>query len=175
MSITNSLYEVRRIGSRGTISGLLPGSVAKPIGTAYMINAKDVDTGENTFALAEGRCDGFLTKEVRTTEGMTDSELANMQVGLLAGDTGGFDGHFVAGKSGSLELPEELEVEGTDYVAGSSADYTVGDKLSFAAGLFSPATAGEFAQYRLVKKDMTPAVAGNLRIYVQRIEGYLVP
>lgn len=175
--IDNSLFQVRRVG-RGTISGLLPASVAKVIGTAYMISAKDADTGENTFALATGRCDGFVTKAIRTTEGMSDTELANMQVGLMAGDTGDFDGHFVAGKSGSIDLPLELEVEGSDYVVGSAADYTDTSgsetKLSFDGGKFTPATSGTFAQYR-VKKKMTPITEGNVRLYVQAIEGYLVP
>jgi hypothetical protein len=176
--IDNALYQVRREG-RGTISGLTLSTWAKPIGTAVMITGKDADTGINTFGLAEGRADGFLTQAVRLLPGMTDAEGFNASLGLTAGDDGDFQGHSVAGGAASADLPAELEVEGSDYVLGSSgsaitADTAVGTKLSFDQGRFSVAATGEFAQYRLVKV-MTPVTSGNVRIYVQEIEGYLVP
>lgn len=177
MAISNSKFEVRRNG-QGTISGLLP-AIAVPIGTAFMYGAKDPDTGENTFQLAQGRADGFVTKDVRTTEGMSDTELANEAVGLMAGDGGDFQGHFVAGKSGSIELPRELEVEGDDYVMGSgtgaiTTGTAVDSKLSFRNGKFTVAQSGERAQYRLVKQMTAQVTSGATRIYVQEIEGYVV-
>ena len=175
----NSLFEIRRVKPGGTISGLMPAS-ALPIGTPMVISAKDADTGENTFAVAAVRADGFLTRAVRTTEGATDAELANESVGLTAGDNGDFVRPFVGGKPGSIEQALELEVEGTDYLTvstgtgGISTLTAAGTKLSFASGKFRVAQSNDLAQYLLIKQ-MTPTVAGNVRIYVKAIEGYNVP
>lgn len=172
--LPTALFIVRR-SEPGTISGVLPAATAMPIGTALYISAKDADTGENTFALAAGRANGFVSREVRTTKGSTDAELVDQLVGLPMLET-----PFEAGKPGSIESNvTEVECEGSDYIFGSgtgqiTADTAAGTLLSFTAGKFYVAQQDDFAQWRLVKQ-MTPETVGNTRIYVEKVEGYKVP
>lgn len=172
-----SKFEIRR-SLPGTISGILP-AIALPIGKPLKIGSKDADTGINTFVVAAGRADGFLTKFSRVGEGATDAELANESLGLGAGEDGNFVRPYVAGQPGSIELASEIECEGADYIYGSGTGQvtsaTAADtKLSFTNGLFYVAQSGDQAQWQLVKQ-MTPETAGQTRIYVKAIEGYLVP
>jgi hypothetical protein len=172
MAATN--FEIRR-SLPGTISGLLPASTAMPVGTALMISAKDAGTGINTFALAAGKLTGFVTKEVRTTPGLSADEIA---FGLSTYTSGEIATPFEAGKAGSVELAAELEVEGSDYIFGSgtgaiTAATTAGTILSFTGGKFYVAQATDWACYKLLKQ-MTPVNGGACRIYVEKVEGYVV-
>lgn len=180
MATTSSNFEIRRPGFGGTISGTLP-AAACTVGMAMEITSKNADTGINTFALADGRADGFVTREVRATEGLTAEEL---QFGLnsyttASGSTGEIVTPFTVSKPGSLEpLPLELEVEGSDYILGTGTGMintgTAADTvLSFRSGKFYVAQTNDWAQYRLVKQ-MTPNTATNTRIYVAKIEAYKV-
>lgn len=163
-----------RRGEQKTISGLTP-ATALPKGTPVMIGGKDPDTGENTFVVAEDRCDGFLTRATRLTAGLTDEE-------QLFGF--GLETPFQAGRPGSIEDASELEIEGpqttaAEYLVGSgtgavNTSTAEGALLSFTDGKFKAAVTGEFAQYRVIKQ-MTPLEAGDVRIYVREIPGYKVP
>jgi hypothetical protein len=169
-----SNFEIRR-SLPGTISGTLPAATAMPIGKALMVSAKDAATGINTFALASGRCDGFVTKQVRTTPGLTADEIAFNLVTYTSGEV---HTPYEAGKSASIELADELEVEGSDYIFGSgtgaiTADTAAETVLSFTDGLFYVAQTSDWACYRLVKQ-MTPVNGGACRIYVKAIGGYKV-
>jgi hypothetical protein len=162
-------FLIRR-STPGTISGILP-STAMPMGKALYISAKDADTGENTFALASGRADGFVTREVRTTLGSTDAELVDKSMGLDL-----FETPFEVSKPGSIEFADALEVEGSDFIYGSgtgqiTSETTGGTVLSFYNGMFRVAQSSEYGQFLLVKQ-MTPETVGNTRIYVERINGY---
>jgi hypothetical protein len=165
-------FLIRR-STPGTISGILP-ATEMPMGKALYISAKDADTGENTFALASGRADGFVTREVREDVGSTDAELVDKSMGLAL-----FEMPFQVSKPGSIEFADALEVEGSDFIFGSgtgevTADTAAGTKLSFVSGKFYVAQAGDYAQYILVKQ-MTPETEGDTRIYVEKIHGYVVP
>lgn len=180
MATTSTLFEIRRAGPGGTISGTLP-ATAMVLGTALEITAKDADTGINTFSLASGRADGFVTKDVRTTEGLNAEEIAFGLNGYTTsgGSTGEAMTPFTVSKPGSVDsLPLELEVEGSDHILGSGTGAittnTAADTiLSFTNGKFYVAQSTDWAQYRLVKQ-MTPTVSGNTRIYVQKIDAYVV-
>lgn len=172
-SATNNLFQIRLSRLGGTISGTSP-VLAVPMGTAFEIVDKDPDTGVNRFALANGRAAGFVTREVRVGAGLTDSELVDQLMGLTLMET-----PFEAGKACSIEQATHIEAEGVDFVLSSgtgaiTAGTAAGSKLSFLNGKFHVAQATEFAQFRLVQQ-MTPDIAGNVRIYVEEIEGYLVP
>lgn len=170
----NSNFEIRRNRLTGTISGTLPATALKR-GTPLMVSAIDADTGVKTFAVADGRCDGFLTKESRTTPGYSADELA---FGLHTYPSGEFSTPFEASKPGSIEPAEAVEVEGSDYILGSgtgqiTADTAAETVLSFDGGLFYVAQTGDWAWGRLVKQ-MTPVNGGACRIYVEAIASYKV-
>jgi hypothetical protein len=172
-----SNFEVRREGVIPTTSGLTPSGNAIKIGIALAVSAKDADTGANTFSLASGRTDGFLTREVQTGIGLSDTELA-FGANRTDYDSGDPGTPFTAGAEGSIKLHEELEVEGSDYIFGSGTGaITTGTSadtlLSFTNGKFYVAQATDWAQYRLVKQ-MTPLTAGNTRIYVKKVEAHVV-
>jgi len=154
----------------GTISGLLPAATAMPMGTALAYSAKDPATGENTFALATGKFNGFVNRDVRLTAGLTDTE-------HLRGY--GLETPYEAGKSGSIELAKEVEVEGDEFILGSgtgeiTAATAVATKLSFVGGKFRVAQSADYAYFKLVKQ-MTPTDGGACRLYVEAIDGILVP
>ena len=176
-------FQIRRSSPNDPISGVLP-SVAMPIGLALQFITKDADSGLNTFTYANGHADGFLTKPIRVGAGLSADEIA---FGLMTYDSSGTnlagDGEiltpFEAGKPGTIEEALDLEVESPDNVltSGSAAITTgtaVGTALSFEDGKFCVAQAAEMAEYRLVAQ-MTPEVAGCVRLFVSKIKGYLVP
>lgn len=160
------LHQIRRsIGQ--TISGILP-STPYPIGTPMMISGVNADTGAKTFALADKRVDGFLTRDSRAFPGLSDTE-------HLFGF--GLETPFLAGFEGSLEMATELEVEGTDYIVTDTgvtgymtANTAIDSDLAFYQGKFRVAQTNDVAQYRL-KAIMTAKVSGNLRIFVVKLEG----
>jgi hypothetical protein len=173
MVTQSPLFLIRR-GRAGTISGILPATAAV-IGRAMKIGSKDAATGENTFVVADGHCHGFLTRSSRVGKGSTDAELVDASMGLDLDET-----PFEVSKPGSIEFAEAIEVEGTDYILTSgtgqiTADTTAGTKLSFdSSGKFIEAQAADYAQFMLVAQ-MTPVTTGNVRIYIEAIEGYVVP
>ena len=95
----------------GTISGILP-AIAYPRGKALMVQGIDPDTGVRTFALATGRCDGFMTRASRVGPGLTAEEQA-FGFNTEAGEP---ETPFEVSKPGSLELATEMEIEGGDYI-----------------------------------------------------------
>lgn len=174
MVTQSPLFVIRRSRPGVNVSGVLP-NAAFSMGTALKITSKDADTGENTFSLATGLADGFVTRDVRQSTGSTDAELVNMAMGLTAGDSGN-EMPFTAGKSGTIEFADAIEVEGVDFILTSGTGLINGStaadtKLSFYNGKFYVAQTNDIAQFRVVAQ-MTPYVAGNVRIYVEAIEGY---
>ena len=103
-------------GEGQTLSGLLPASVDLPILKPMMISAVDATTGERTFAVANGRLDGFLTRAVAQTKGSGLDYLLFGTVTPAAGTEGVYETPFEAGKSGSIEPGDILELEGADYL-----------------------------------------------------------
>ncbi len=163
-----------------TISGTLP-ATAYPIGTPLKISDINADTLQKTLVLASGRSDGFMTRASRVGPGLTDSELVDQSFGLLLAET-----PFEAGKEGSIEQAQALVVCGdgtnalseTNYCKGSSTGaLTSGTaaeaKLSFTNGLFYVAQTGDWASYRVVKQ-LTPLTGETFRLYLEKIEGYIV-
>lgn len=169
-----SNFEILR-SKPGTISGVLP-STAYPVGKPLMRSAIDADTGARTLALASGRCDGFMTRASREpSEGVTGNPRTAEE--QLMGF--GLETPFTAGREGSIEMADELEVEGDDYIMSSGTgavdtNTAANVKLSFTQGRFYVAQTGDFAQFR-VAAQLTPETSGATRIRVERIEGYLVP
>lgn len=169
----NSNFEIRRNRLTGTISGTLP-ATAMPVGTALMISAKDADTGVNTFALASGRVDGFVTKEVRVGVGLTATELA---YGLNTYPSGEFSTPYTAGNPGSIEPAEAIEIEGSDYIIGSGTgaitNATAAEtEISFYSGKARVAQTNDYVQFRLAKQ-MTPVNGGNCRLYLEAVQTYI--
>ena len=68
-----SKAEILRPTAGTTLSGILPATAAL-IFTPMMIGAVDPATNARTFVLANGKCDGFLTRESRVGPGLTDEE-----------------------------------------------------------------------------------------------------
>jgi hypothetical protein len=157
--------------NEGTINGILPGT-AHPRGTPLMISAVNADTGQRTFALADGKCDGFMTRASRTAPVRTDTEVLFPDAAL--------ETPFLAGSDGTIETEvTELNVEGSTFIKGSStgaitSGTAAGTKLGFDAGKFYVAQTGELAQWELVAQ-LTPETGGNTKIRVKRLSGYLVP
>ena len=171
----NSNFEIRRQRTKGTISGLLPAGSALVVGTPLMINSKDAATGINTFALANTRVDGFLTKSARTTPGLSADEIA---FNLVTYDSGEIATPFEAGKAASIELADALEIEGSDYIVGSgtgaiTSGTAAGSVISFASGKARVAQSNDWAEYRLAAQ-MTPVNGGACRLYLEKITNYKV-
>jgi hypothetical protein len=169
----------RRLGGAETISGILP-AVALPVGLALMISDRDADTGALTLAKADGMADGFLTREVRAvTDGDRPTDVANPRTDTEILFGFGLESPFLAGREGSIERLEAVEVEGLEYImtSGPNAidDQTAeGTELSFEEGRFCVAAADQYAQFRLVK-HMTPEAEDGIRIYVEMLRGAKVP
>lgn len=169
----------RRVGGADTISGILP-AAALPIGLALMISDRDADTGALTFAKASGHSDGFVTRESRVvSDGDRPSTVGNPRTDteILFGQ--GLETPFLAGREGSIERLEALEVEGADYIMTSGVnaitdETAVDTELSFEQGRFCVAAEDQYAEFRMVKQ-MTPETDGAVRIYVEMIRGGKVP
>ena len=170
---------IRKRYSSPTLSGILP-ATAYPVGKPMMIGSVDADTHATTFVIASGRCDGFLTRASRVTTEQGDAEVAtagNPRTPTEQLMGWGQETPFIAGKEGSIEKADALDVEGSDYIyksgTGSITTGTAVDtKLSFIAGKFREAQTGEIAQFRLAAQ-LTPETAGDVRIRVEAIEGYV--
>lgn len=169
--------ELRRSNSgQSTLSGVLP-STAYPIGKPMMVSDVNAGTGAKTFALANGRCDGFLTRESRVpTDNDAPSSGANGNPRTAEEQLMGFgmETPFTAGREGSIEMAEWVEAEGSDYLVksgtGTLASATGGEEVSFSNGKFYEAQSGDYVQYRVVK-SMTPEEDGDLRLLMQAIPG----
>lgn len=164
------------ISGGNTISGITP-ATAYPVGKPIIVSAIDPVTGAKTFALANGRVDGFLTRATRVpTDNDSPSINGNPRTAeeMLMG--WGMDVPFTAGREGSIEGADWIEAEGADYVlksgTGSLAAASVGAAISFINGLFYGAQSGDMVQFRLAQ-NMTPETAGDTRILFQRIDGYI--
>lgn len=163
---------------RGLRSGILP-NVAMPRGTALMIESRDPDTQEITWALAEGRYDGFVSRDVRiVTSGDRPESFGNPRTDseILWGE--GLETPFRAGDRGTIELGKSLVVEGEDYLmtsgAGAIDDETEsGTLLSFENGKFCVAQEGQEASFRLTSQ-MSPEEEGEVRITVEMLNGVVV-
>jgi hypothetical protein len=173
MAATTPNFLIRRgVLGAGTVSGLMP-STAQVIGIALYISDKDAGTGENTFAVATtSNFLGFATRATRTTTGSTDAELVDASMGISNSEM-----PFTCSKPGAVEFAEALEVEGSDYitVTGTGAITTgtsENTELTFRSGKFAASSSGETVFYKLVHV-MTPATAGAVRIYVERVHQYL--
>ena len=169
-----NLFEITRPSDK-TVHGILPNAAAS-VGLAFMVSSVDADTGERTFAVANGKADGFVVRDVRVpTDGIngnprTDTEILYNQ---------GLEVAFTGGRQGTLEWGCEIEAEGTTYLltsgTGALSTGTAADvKCSFKNGRFYVGQTGDLAQYRVVAQ-MTPINAGAVRIKFAEIEGYLVP
>lgn len=158
------------------VSAQMP-AVICPTRTPVMVTATDPVTGIKTVGLADGYADGFLTREVRVIDGLTDEE---QLMGLGAADATPFS----INKMGAYQDAFELEVEGPRttaavYLVGSGSGAilptTAQDtQLSFSQGKFCVAASGNYAQFRIIGQ-MTPKVVGQVRIYVRKIEGAKKP
>src|SRR4051812_9205638 len=113
-----SQFQIRR-SNPDTKSGLLP-NVAVPRGTALKYLSKDPATGENTLTLADGLANGFVTRDIQQSAGLTDSNLVDQLMGLTPiTATGDVETPFEATKPGSIENVIEYEAEGSDFVLSS--------------------------------------------------------
>lgn len=169
--------EIRRSNSgEATLSGILP-STAHVIGKPMMVSTVDADTGAKTLVLADGRCDGFLTRASRVpTDNDSPVENGNPRTAEEQLMGFGMEVPFTAGREGSIERGDWVEAEGADYVlksgTGSLASATVDMEVSFGgtpAGRFYEAQSGDWVQYR-VAQVMTAEESGDVRILFQRLE-----
>jgi len=165
-------FEIRR-SKDGTISGTLPAG-ALPYGQPLMISAVDPDTAVNTFVIADGKCDGFLTRASAVGSGLTTDEHF---FGIYRDDT--IETPFEAGHAGSIDDAQyvtEIEAEGASYLKLSSTGLLSGStaadtEISFDVGLFYVAQTGDVVQYK-VRAQMTPKVAGQVRIRFYKTRSY---
>ena len=172
--------EIKRSNSgENTISGILP-AAAHVIGKPLMVTSIDASTGAKTFALADGRCDGFMTRESRVpTTNDAPAINGNPRTAEEQLMGWGMEVPFTAGREGSIEQADWVEAEGADYIlksgTGSLASATVDMEVSFGgapAGRFYEAQTGDTVQFR-VAKVMTAEESGDVRILFQRTGEYI--
>jgi hypothetical protein len=165
-------FVIRR-SEHGTISGILPGTPL-PFGTALKYSAKNADSGENTFALADDTGFlGFMTRDSRVQIGLT---LEEQTTGIST-----FDSPFTTSGSGTVYSEvKEVEFEGADFMVQNSgtgaitSGTTAGTRLGFVDGKFFVAQSGDRAYFEVVTAAMTPEDAGNVRVYARELEGQLL-
>lgn len=174
-----SVYEpLRKNAGEQNISGRLP-ATGYPVGQPMMISSRAAGTGEITFALAAGVAHGFLTRASRTSDSGRAADDGNPRTDTEVLFNQGLESPFLAGDFGSIEVLTALEVESDAYIMSSGTgavdvNTSVGTKLSFKEGRFYVAQTGDLAQFE-VKAQLTPETAGQTRISIESVAGYLVP
>lgn len=156
------LFEITKRANRPNRSLLLPAAAAAK-GVAFI---EDVAT-PGTAKLADGTLPivGFVTREV-TVAGPTLADHVYPGRTQLP---------FKATEEGSFEYAEEVEAESSVYLdAALISSHANGTKCTFAAGKFVATATGKIAEF-IVVENMTPEVAGNVRLRLQKIEGFLTP
>jgi len=80
---------------------------------------------------------------------------------------------FYSGQAGTTEFGEQIEAEGAQFIDPSITGATAANTpLTFANGMFAVATTGKYVEFNLVQQEV-PNVAGNVRIRVQTVNGYV--
>ena len=170
-------------GDQGqNISGLLPAAVDLPIHTPMMITGVDATSGTKTFAVADGRVDGFLTRAVAQTRGSGLDYLLFGTVTPTGQNDGVYETPFVAGELGSITGALLAEFEGADYLkvdAGTgqlTSATAAGTELTAKSGKFLAAQAGETVTHVVVGNlSANPKTAGNVRLQIKKVESYVKP
>lgn len=118
---------------------------------------------------------GFLSRQVKATgPGLREAVL-----GVGSGDTG-LANAVLAGEYSAIIDPEQVEIEGTDYIkttgAGEEIDANsiVGTKVSWVNGLCQEAQAGEKGTHMIIANSAVASSAfasvnGGLRLRLKRI------
>jgi len=155
------LHEIKIRSARTNRDLLSPAAAAALQGIAMQESAT-----AGTAELADGSkpIAGFLTRAV-TVAGPIITDHIFTRLGLPT----------KAGEPASLEDAEEFEAEGDDFIDNVVTGTALKTRVTFAAGKVQIALTGDYAEFMLVEKDMTPEVTGNFRARFQRIAGHLVP
>jgi hypothetical protein len=177
-------FELLRPGFGNNQSGIMPGS-ALPNGTLLRVSAVDPDSNQRTFAVATAAngADGIMTRPLRTTFGLTDTE---QLFGFTSPDGGGESATpFTVSVDGSIEpIPDEFIYEGIAYLQTSTVNATqvtpstaVDTELAAQGdGRLGVAVTGNLVQFKVRKQltvtDTTVAAAEQVRIQIYRVEGY---
>ncbi len=144
-----------------------------------MIESRDPATQEITWALATGRFDGFISREVRVpTSGDRPTKFGNPRTDSEILWNEGLETPFIAGREGTVEDAQSIVAEGEDYLvlSGDGAiedDTAAGTYLSFADGKFKVAEEGDEVSFRLTSQ-MTPIDDGEVRITAERVAGFVM-
>lgn len=157
-----SLFDIKVRSTRPNRSLLTPAAAAER-GIAFI---EDV-AAPGTAKLSDGSLPmvGFLSQKV-TVAGPT------IQDQVMPGRT---QLPVKAGDEASFEYADEVEAESSVYLdAALIAAHTNGTRCTFAAGKFVATSTGKYAEW-VVVQEVTPEVAGNIRLRLQRIEGVLTP
>ncbi len=172
-------FLIRRTSPNPYVQGVVP-AVAAVIGTAFQITTKDPDTGLNTMALAQGTRKVpafFVTKQVRVGAGLTDTELAFENSGMVTYPSGEIMTPFEAGQMASYESALGIEVEDPDNLltTGTGAVLTttpIGADITFRNGKFALGVTGDFCEWKLVAQmTVQDSTAGTVRVYLEKNVG----
>ncbi len=181
--LTLSKFEILRPGQGNNMSGIMP-STAQPVGRFLRVTAVDPDSNQKTFGLVTNLlgADGILTRSVRTTFGLTDTE---QLFGFTSPDGDGeTTTPFTVSVDGSIEpIPAEFIVEGVNYLQTDTVNATqitnalaVNTALSFTTGgVLGVAATADFVQYRIRKQltitDSTVTASQQVRLQIYRVGG----
>jgi hypothetical protein len=154
-------FEITKRSPRPTTSLLTPAAACvrgQPLQESAVAGQAELADGSKPFA-------GWLTR-------------VSQVGGPALGDViypGRLELPFVAGQEGTTEFAEWIELEGASYLdAGITGATPLKTPLSFKAGLVAVATSGQFVEHMLVEQQ-TPVTAGNVRIRIAVVPGYLKP
>lgn len=161
----NSTFDVlRRSNGSGNASGIYDSAAARGVG----LGAHPTDS--TRFALAEHNSFiGVLTRDVSAT-GLS---LADRVFGRTSDTPVGLEAPFIAGKEVSVEKPEEMELEGSDYIlltgtGALSSATTIPQKLSYLQGRLRITQSGEDVNFYLTANNLPATDGSSLRIRVER-------
>jgi hypothetical protein len=150
---------------------LLPASTAQVIYQPVKISATAAGNGQFTFAKPGNgeRITGFLMAPVTSTVGTPD---ATLLWGFPVA-TGEYK-TYVAGDMGSAKMAELIELEGSDYLESSiDTNTAVGTEVAMSSnGKFETAASSDVVQFKVLAQ-LTPRTAGQTRVLLQEVEGYV--
>jgi hypothetical protein len=150
------------VGTESAPRGLALGAVgAVPVGGATANDPESFDyANANTFI-------GHLTRRV-VVGGLS---LADRVFGTTSPVPVGVESGFYDGLEVTVEDAQEIEAEGASYLSATNPVTTataVGTQLTFVAGLFSVAQAGQQNWYTLTANNLTSTDGVSLRIRAVR-------
>lgn len=158
-------HEIERLSGKPNEAGTYGAAALRGVFLQFKAAAGGVDS-ISALELADGSREdaGCLTRDVLVGGPVLADHVFPGRIELP----------FTAGEEVSVEKADRLVVEGADFIHDVLVGTAVKEKLSLNGGKVCIAAAGQVILFELMEQ-LTPEVAGNVRIRIQRISGGIKP